>query len=132
MSGPWGNSLLADLGAPEPEVVIVLARCSVDRQGFGMRYARLDSRVWSLTWAFAIKERVASREGYDRTTIRGEFVTSSEYPGCPHCGRGAFFRCGCGRVACWDGESRSVTCPWCGSTGELSGVLSSLEGGGDR
>lgn len=113
-------------------IVIVMARCCRGAQGFGLRFERRSDIQWLATWAFPVRIGLAEREGYDRSQISGAIQTASTYPGCPHCGNRSFFRCGaCGKVACWDGESRSVTCPWCGNGGELSGMIKSLEGGTD-
>jgi hypothetical protein len=117
---------------PIPHVVIVLARCSQNRQGFGIRFEEKAASRWSADWAFAIKETTARKEGYDRAEIRGAFGSDPAYPGCPHCGARGIFKCNCGKVACWDGERRVVTCPWCGSTGGLSGHVESLRAGNDR
>jgi len=117
---------------PLPKVVIVVGRCQRTRQGFGIRLAETDPGCWSGDWAFALSEQAARKEGYDRTEIRGQFLIADTYPGCPHCGTGAIFQCSCGKVACWDGESRKVKCPWCGQTVKLSGAINRLSAGGDR
>lgn len=117
----------------ERKVVIVLSRCSRSKAAFGMRIERRPNSVWATTWAFAIKESAAKREGYDKSKIGGSFTTDPDYPGCPHCRAGNFYLCGsCSRVACWDGESHTVTCPWCDRSGQLSGEISSLEAGSDQ
>jgi hypothetical protein len=59
------------------------------------------------TWAFALKESAAKREGYDRSEIRGTIQLDLSYAGCPHCAKSAVVRCGsCGKVSCWNGETR--------------------------
>ena len=113
-------------------VVIVVGRCSHSKERFGIRMERSDSNYWVATWAFAIKEAVAKREGYEATRVEGSFGFDQSYPGCPHCSAPCIFQCGCGKVACWNGESSVVTCPSCGSSGELGGHVTSLQGGGDR
>lgn len=119
---------------PEPNVVIVVGRCCRQRLLYGMRLERQGDRQWMATWAFPLQERTATREHYDQTRIEGSFAILPTYPGCPHCQSRSFFRCGsCQRVSCWDGERRSVTCPWCSVSGELSsGAIQSLEAGTDR
>lgn len=114
------------------DIVIVTGRCARAKQGFGIRFEGKGRSQWAATWAFPIKEAAARREGYDKTRIDGEFVTDPGFPGCPHCKANAFFLCGCGKLACWDGETRTVTCPWCNQRGELSGTITSLTAGGDR
>ena len=117
----------------ERNIVIVMSRCSRSKAGFGIRIERKPNNQWLATWAFAIKEGIAKKEGYDKSQINGSFALEATYPGCPHCQGHGFFKCGgCGQVACWNGESRSVTCPCCGQSSELSGELSSLDAGTDR
>jgi hypothetical protein len=113
-------------------IVIVMARCSRSKQGFGIRLERREGDAWFATWAFAIKDAAAKREGYEKTRIDGRFWMDSAFPGCPYCSAHGFCGCGCGRLACWDGESRTVACPWCGRTAELTGEITSLDGAGDR
>ena len=115
-----------------PDVVVVMARCSQTRQGFGIRFEEKAPGQWIADWAFAIKEAVARKEGYDCGEITGAFGFDPAYPGCPHCGAMNIFGCNCGKVACWDGERRTVTCPWCGGTGKLSDHIQRLSAGGDR
>ena len=79
-----------------------------------------------------MKEAVAKREGYDKSQISGSFAMEPAFPGCPHCQGRGFVKCGCGKVACWNGESQTVTCPWCGQCGQLGGQIESLDAGGDR
>jgi len=113
-------------------IVIAIGRCSRSKQGLGIRFERRGEDQWQATWSFAIKETIAKREGYAKTQMTGSFSVAESFPGCPHCSAPSFYRCGCGKLACWNGESRTVTCPWCGQTGELSGAITSLDGGTDR
>jgi hypothetical protein len=113
-------------------VVIVMGRCSRTRQGYGIRFEQRNAGQWTATWAFAIKDNVAKREGYEKSTMTGNFAFDDAFPGCPHCTSHTFFRCQCGKLGCWDGVSLTIVCPSCGQTGELVGELTTLEGGGDR
>lgn len=113
-------------------VVIVMARCRQDGQGFGLRFEEVGKGRWAADWSFAVKEVSAKREGYDRGEIAGEFHFTPNYPGCPHCQAPSMFLCGCGKVSCWDGKSRKVICPWCSQTVDLEGSIKSLKAGGDR
>jgi hypothetical protein len=115
-----------------PNVVIVMARCSRSGQGFGIRFEEKARSQWIADWAFAIKEAVARKEGYDRGEITGTFGFATAYPGCPHCHAPSIFQCSCGKVACWDGERRTVTCPWCKVTVELDSQIERLSAGRDR
>ena len=113
-------------------IVIVTGRCSPSKQTFGIRFERRSANEWGATWAFSIKESVAKKEGYETTKMDGQFIFEDSFPGCPYCSARSFFLCGCGKLACWTGESRRVTCPWCGQPGELSGQITALDGGTDR
>jgi hypothetical protein len=113
-------------------IVIAMGRCSQSKQGFGIRFERRGGDEWAGTWAFAIKDAVAKKEGYEKTRMNGTFSFDAAFPGCPHCSSQSFFLCGCGRLACMKGEGHRVTCPWCGGSGEVSGVATSLDGGADR
>jgi hypothetical protein len=114
-------------------IVIVLGRCNRHGRGFGMRLERPGADQWVATWAFPIKDAAAKREGYERAEVSGSFCVGPSFPGCPHCSAASFFRCnGCGKLACWDGESRQITCPWCGHSGALGGEITSLDITGDR
>ena len=115
-----------------PNVVVVLCSCSHLHKQFGIRFEESETGQWIGDWAFPLTEDTAKREGYDRGEITGEFEFGSDYPGRPHCEATSLFKCSCGGVACWDGESQTVTCPWCGNSGELNGIITSLDAGLDR
>lgn len=113
-------------------IVIVAARCGQSAGGFGIRFERFGETRWSATWAFALKASAARREGYDRAEIRGAMGLDPSYPGCPHCAKRALVCCGiCGRVSCWDGVTRIVTCPWCRNRAELAGEITALQSRND-
>jgi hypothetical protein len=115
-----------------PKVVVVLARCTKQSSEFGVRLEEAPHRMWVADWAFAIKARVAQRERYDRAERKGSFSFAASYPGCPHCHSISAYKCSCGRLGCWDGEGRTVQCPWCGHKGEVGGSVDSLTSSGDR
>ena len=115
-----------------PNVVIVLARCMQFGQDFGIRFEEVEPRNWIGNWAFPIREDLAKRESYDRSTVSGSMQFSDDYPGCPSCHACSIFRCKCGGVACWDGVTGWITCPWCHNSGELRGTIESLSAGLDR
>src|SRR2546426_275993 len=55
---------------------------------------------------------------------RGRFALSDRYPGCPNCGAGDFVSCGrCGQLGCWDSASAIFTCPSCGNSGPVEGLI---------
>lgn len=115
-----------------PNVAVILARCRRYRHGYGIRIEEYDRGTWIGDWAFAVRDDVARRERYDNSVIEGHFSFSDSYPGCPHCGDTFAFLCGCGRSACWDDQTRIVTCPWCGVRGEVAGHVTRIAIDGDR
>jgi hypothetical protein len=112
-------------------IVISTVRCAKTAKWAAIRFERAGDSVWTATWCFAIKESSAKREGYETTKMDGRFGMSPEFPGCPECGAKQFFLCSCGKLACWNGEERRVTCPWCRQSGELAGEITSISGGTD-
>jgi hypothetical protein len=115
-----------------PNVVVVLGRCSRSRQSFGVRLEEKERGHWLADWAFRVAETLAKKEGYDRREITGVFDFDPAYPGCPSCRSPSLFVCHCGKVFCWDGERRAVTCAWCGAALLYHGPIHRLSAGGDR
>ena len=113
------------------EANVIMIKCQKNRRPFGARIQK-EGRNWLLTWAFDIDERIAAKEGFEsQSTLKGSFITTDEYPGCPHCGARSFFTCGkCGKITCWD-CSDITTCAWCGNTSKIQ-LVDELEvkGGG--
>ena len=68
------------------EATVILARCPDNRQVYGMRTEKMPDGDWRRNWAFALDERRAKSEGYDRLKVRGSLRYTAEYPGCPYCG----------------------------------------------
>ena len=48
---------------------VILIRCSRNKSVFGARTQQMNNDDWWRTWAFAIDEDRAKREGYDRGTV---------------------------------------------------------------
>jgi hypothetical protein len=116
-----------------PDVIIVVARCAKSQQSYGIRIEEKQPGVWLADWAFTLSEASAQRQGYGQGKVSsGSFSTDDAYPGCPHCRSASFFQCSCGKVACWDGQQKHVTCPWCKRHATLSGTMRSVQSGGDR
>lgn len=101
------------------EALIVLAKCSESHKTYGMRVEKQGGK-YVATWAFPIKESSAKREGYDKTTIRGDVQFLDEYPGCPYCGSTGLTVCSCGHLGCTIVKDGIYTCEWCGATGRIS------------
>lgn len=116
-----------------PNVVVVVARCSNRAEDFGIRLEEVSVSHWEADWAFALSSRTAKREGFaEQSVIEGRMLVAEAYPGCPHCDARSFSGCGCGRIACWDGDSTIVTCPWCHQTFELDRELTEVRSERDR
>jgi hypothetical protein len=129
---PAGRVPAGQLSSVAEEEGVVMARCSQTQQGFGIRFEEQGRGRWVADWAFATKETQARSASYDRGEITGAFEFDAAYPGCPHCRAPSIFQCVCGQVACWNGESHAVTCPWCGTTVELRDPIGSLSARSDR
>jgi len=129
---PIGRVPAGQLSGVEEEQGIVMARCGQSGRDFGIRFEEKGRGRWIANWAFDAQETSARREGYGQGEITGAFEFDTAYPGCPHCGAPSIFQCVCGQVACWDGESHTVTCPWCRTTVELREPIGSLSARADR
>jgi hypothetical protein len=108
---------------------IVLCKCPHSKEIYGMR---IEERYndWVRTWAFKISESQAKHEGYEKVKSSGSLQPTSEYPRCPYCGSISIAQCTCGRLFCWNGESNTAVCPWCGQKGDYHTVETiEFEGG---
>jgi hypothetical protein len=115
-------------GGNLPHVVIGLARCARNKSLFGIRFEERQNSAWTGTWAFAIQEESARKEGYTSDRIQGTFDLKN-YPGCPHCGARNFYVCSsCGKLVCLAEIVSHVTCSWCGRSGKLE-IRENLEFG---
>lgn len=113
-------------------VVVVMGRCCRSSEGFGMRFEGRSWQQWEANWAFPIQERLARKEGYDQSEIKGNILLANEYPGCPYCGNASVIRCArCERVSCYDGQLHTASCGWCGWRGPVAGYIDRLSAGGD-
>lgn len=105
--------------------VIALSKCSQTKKTYGIRFERT-GRDWKYTWAsgvFFSLNQCAGNSGFVIIFIQSSLFLNRK---CPHCGAKGFFYCGCGKLNCWNGESRVVTCSWCGATGKLSVGIDSI------
>ncbi len=113
-------------------VIVNEVRCSNRRSLFGVRIEEKGRNQWFTDWAFPINEKTAKKEKYGEQVVTGSFQTDESYPGCPFCGSRSFFLCGCGKLACWDGDKNGVKCPWCNNEGRIEGAVTSLKSSSDR
>lgn len=105
----------------------VPARCQRTGDGFAMTFERRGD-AWAAIEAERREGGVDSSDGADLRQVEGQFNTSYEYDGCTSCGRQAFFKCGyCENLACWDGDTTEVVCPWCQETTRIRGSIDDLE-----
>ncbi|MDR1895297.1 MAG: hypothetical protein LBR10_00720 [Prevotellaceae bacterium] len=106
---------------------VVLCKCpnhhkdEKDSRLFGIRIEEQDSD-WIRTWAFKTDLEKAHREGFDSEVTSGAMQPSSDYPGCPYCGTMNIAQCICGNIFCGTPGKTTLTCPWCGQTGEYQNV----------
>jgi len=98
------------------EAMVILQKCSIKNHLTGIRVEKRDGD-WYRTWAFKIDEKKAKNEGFDKNSIKGSFHADPKYPGCPYCEAISFYQCFCGKLNCYAGHEKSITCRWCGKTG---------------
>lgn len=107
------------------EAAVAVCKCQKTGKTFGIRCEKREYG-WIYNWAFALNERSIAREGYGGVVVLGGIMMDEEYPGCPDCGVKYFFVCQCGKLTCYNGRARRVTCKWCGSSGTLGGYVDSI------
>jgi hypothetical protein len=65
----------------------------------------------------------------------GSFFVGPGFPGCPSCRADNVVRCGrCEQLGCWDQSWPEFTCPTCGNSGPVEGIITEISalGGGRR
>ncbi len=113
------------------EAFAILAMCDKYKRPYGITVDKVRNGQYKFVWAFNISADKAHREGFDAKKVTGSIVLDDEYPGCPHCKSKQFIVCGnCGTVFCYHG-ARTVTCPHCHMSGQVTAAESvDLHGGG--
>ena len=102
------------------EALVVLSKCGEVHKTYGIRTEKKSVDSWAFTWAFPIRESSAKREGYDKSSIRGNIQCTEEYPGCPYCKQRNFIFCsGSGHINCYVVKGDTFTCEWCSMQGKL-------------
>jgi len=97
------------------KAVVILCKCPESGKTIGIRTEQAAPSVWAMTWAFAINEDSAGREGYADTVIDGSFGAAEEFNGCVYCKSQGFNLCpACGKVFCNVTIGGQLICPWCG------------------
>lgn len=115
------------MSRPTVIAVVAMARCQRHQTTFGIRFEQTRPGEWGGDWAFPIDQRQASREHFDRTCVQGDIRFTPTYPGCPSCGNSGTYLCRCGKLNCWNGQTKAVTCAWCGRSDRVEGIMYSLE-----
>lgn len=103
----------------ELNVVIIIAQCSRSGHRMGIRLEEKSRKLWVADWAFKVKESIASKEGYDKTRVDGQFEFSIDFPGCPYCESHSFVLCDCQNLLCYESSNRLFKCPKCGLAGTI-------------
>lgn len=101
------------------EAVIILSKCGERHKTYGIRAEKKGKDTWIFNWAFPIKDDVAKREGYDKSSVKGNILFSEDYPGCPYCGGSSWTLCSCGHLSCTIVKDGVFTCEWCGAKGTI-------------
>lgn len=108
-------------------VVIITAYCSMSGDRMGIRLEEKSRMHWVADWAFKVKEIFASKEGYDKSRVDGQFEFSHDFPGCPYCESKNFVLCDCQNLLCYEASARRYKCPKCGTAGTVgNGAVTSL------
>lgn len=98
------------------EAIVIVSKCCKTGKLYGNRVEKKKDGKWHFTWSFKINEKIAKKEGYDKSTVVGEMVNDSTYKGCPYCNNGDWLHCEpCDHVNCYDGVSKFQKCSWCGT-----------------
>jgi hypothetical protein len=120
---------------PIPSVMVV-CRCIQARQDYYLVFEQIGVRAWAVRRSTAhAPSTVGSAPGQNIQTdlVSGSIDWTDLSNGkatCPHCQAVSVARCGsCRRLSCHpDGKQGSwFNCPWCGTTGRLTGTIRTLD-----
>ena len=113
---------MAEITPLSKDAFVTMAMCEECKKPFGITVDKVSNRLFKFVWSFKIDVDKAHREGYDATHVRGDVTEDARYPGCPHCGSKQWYICtNCSTIVCYHGQSY-VTCPKCGTSGEITSV----------
>ena len=118
----WKKKRIGELVALSRIATITMAKCSVSKKFFNIRWEKEPPAGWKATWAFKVPDREMSRSGGSETStqMNGELILE-EYPGYPYCREHELIVClKCNRLYCgdWHGK-KTFECPWCGEIGSI-------------
>lgn len=98
--------------------VLVTAQCRRTKQYFTVHIAERGHGRWIVSGASTVPNDAGPHMNDGQVTLTGDLGFDAAYPRCPYCQAAQVCQCGCGKIACWDGTRRAITCPWCCVIGE--------------
>jgi hypothetical protein len=98
--------------------VLVTAQCRRTKQYFTVHIAERGHGRWIVSGASIVPHDAEPHMNDGQVTLTGDLGFDAAYPHCPYCQAAQVCQCGCGKIACWDGSRRAITCPWCCVIGE--------------
>jgi hypothetical protein len=116
-----------DAGDASSDVVRASARCMYSEDPFTIRFERRGN-AWAAT-STSVPTGGDGGGGSSATAqVSGPFEFPPEYEGCPHCSNTGLFVCAdCDNIACWDGNTNPVVCPWCSAENPIEGDIENIE-----
>ena len=109
----------------EPETILP-ARCAVTGSPFAIRVTVKDGRAVAEEGRRVSPGSPGQNPGNLVKIQLANGITVSRTYHCPHCGNKNFVKCAkCGQVSCHDGSGQS-TCPFCGLTNRVGGIIQSI------
>lgn len=116
-----------DEGDASSSVVRASARCMYSEDPFVVRFEKRGS-AWAATSTSVPTGDGDGGGSPSAAQVSGPFEFPPEYEGCPHCSNTGLFVCAdCNNLACWDGTTDPVVCPWCSAENPLGGDIESIE-----
>ena len=64
------------------EASVLVMKCGLSRNTFGVRIQKMRDGDWYRTWAFKLNDKLAKREGYELQSISGSLIATEDFPGC--------------------------------------------------
>ncbi len=105
--------------------VFLEAKCVNCNKKFFPRYDLAADGYWTLTIG------VTSLNCNQKTLEKSNFKWQPKYRktgpryNCPWCGNDSYVKCGkCGKLTCYESETKKFLCAHCGNSGEVSGSIS--------
>ena len=117
-----------EAGDASSDVVRASARCMYSEEPFVIRFERRGN-AWAAT-STSIPTGGGDGDGGSSASaqVSGPFEFPPEYEGCPHCSNTGLFVCAdCDNIACWDGNTNPVVCPWCSAQNPIGGDIENIE-----